>query len=167
MSYDDSVSNPAKIPVGVPQGSILGPLLFFIYVNDIPKCLEKINVTLYTDDTAVCYSSRNLPDLIDTINHDFLNISKWLSLNQLTLNVTKSKFMIVGSRQKMNAVDPVNLSLVGKPLFQSDTFTYLGVKLNTNLSWTDHVHWIYAKVLKKLSLFKRIKCYLPCKETLF
>ena len=133
----------------------------------MPKCLEKINVTLYADDTVECYSSRNLPDLIDTINHDLLNISKWLSLNQLTLNVTKSKFMIVGSRQKMNAVDPVNLSLVGKPLFQSDTFTYLGVKLNTNLSWTDHVHWIYAKVLKKLSLFKRIKCYLPCKETLF
>ena len=108
----------------------------------MPKCLEKINVTLYADDTVECYSSRNLPDLIDTINHDLLNISKWLSLNQLTLNVTKSKFMIVGSRQKMNAVDPVNLSLVGKPHFQSDTFTYLGVQMNTNLSWTDDVHWI-------------------------
>ena len=84
----------------------------------MPNCSEKVNVTLYADDTAVYYSSRNLPDLIDTINHDFLNISKWLSLNQLILNVTKSKFMMVGSRPKINAVDPVNLSLNGKPLFQ-------------------------------------------------
>ena len=66
----------------------------------MPNCSEKVNVTLYADDTAAYYCSRNLPDLVDTINHDLLNISKWLSLNQLTLNVTKSKFMMVGSRQK-------------------------------------------------------------------
>lgn len=110
------------------------------------------------DDTALYYSTQNLLDLVNKINHDLLIISKWLSLNRLTLNVNKSKFMMVGSRQKINAVDPINLSLDGKLLFKSDTFTYLGVKLNSNLSWTDHVHWIYVKVIKKLNRFQRIKC---------
>ena len=89
-----------RISVGVPQGSILGPLLFSIYINDLPTCLKHTSVTLFADDTALYCSAKSSTDLQQMLNEDLASVAEWLNDHKLTLNVAKSKFMIIGSSQR-------------------------------------------------------------------
>ena len=155
--YDNCLSKSADIDIGVPQGSILGPLLFSIYVNDLPKALKFMDITLYADDTVLYYSSKHLSSLRQSINADLENVSNWLELNHLTLNIGKSKSMIIGSSQKLKNVD----TTLHPTLEPVESFKYLGVMISKSLCWDDHLHYIYTKVVKKLSLFRRIKVFLP------
>ena len=87
---------------GVPQGTILGPLLFLIYINDLPNCLSHSRARMFADDTHMTYSSNNINDINLYFNEDLLNVSEWLSANRLTLNQTKTEFMLIGSRQRIS-----------------------------------------------------------------
>ena len=82
------------IQCGVPQGSCLGPLLFLIYINDLPFALQRTKVTMYADDTSISYSST---DLCNAINSDLQNLSSWPQGNKLSLNVAKTQSMILGT----------------------------------------------------------------------
>ena len=92
----DANSLAAQMPVGVPQGSILGPLLFLIYVNNLPNCPLASDIVLYADDTVLYYSSENLTDLQRHLNADLETVSEWFSRNLLTLNLSKCNFAIFG-----------------------------------------------------------------------
>ena len=95
------------MPVGVPQGSILGPLLFFIYVNDLPNCHLESDIVLYADDTVIYYSSKNLTDLQHHINAGLETVLKWFSSNLLTLNKCMISY-IEKKRKKYDKVCKVN-----------------------------------------------------------
>ena len=82
-------SNVGEIEVGVPQGSCLGPLLFLIYINDLPQAVQHSSVTMYADDTSLCYQSRDLTQLNEAINSDLKKLETWLQGNKLSLNVAK------------------------------------------------------------------------------
>ena len=86
-----------RVSVRVPQGSILRPLLFSIYVNNLPTCLKHTSLTLFADDTAVYCSTKSSRDLQQMLNEDLDSVAEGLNDHKLTLNVAKSKFMIVGS----------------------------------------------------------------------
>ena len=94
-------SSPKTIITGVPQGSILGPLLFLLYINDLPECLSKTTPRLYADDTQIFASSTVYADLIEKLNSDLNKISKWLAINKLQHHPTKTKVMIIGSAQNL------------------------------------------------------------------
>jgi hypothetical protein len=84
-------STVKPIQVGVPQGSVLGPLLFIIYANDIPLCIKHCNVLLYADDTVIYFSSFDVSDIDDKLNSDIANLSRWLNENLLTLMLQSFK----------------------------------------------------------------------------
>ena len=97
-------SRIGEIHCDVPQGSCLGPVLFIVYINDLPFCLESCQVTMYADDTRIYYSARSVNDLNVTINKELDYLRKWLQGNKLSLNVLKTQAMVIGSRPNLKKI---------------------------------------------------------------
>ena len=95
---NDTVSNLADITYGVPQGSVCGPLLFLLYINDISYCLEKCKVSLYADDTVLYYTSDCINDVLRTVQQDLNSLSEWCCKNKITVNCKKNKYCLYGMR---------------------------------------------------------------------
>ena len=112
-------SRPETVQIGVPQGSILGPLLLFW----VPDYLEHCDVTLYADDTVLFISDKSLHNIKSYMNSDLEKLNNWLKLNHLTLTISKSKFMITGSSQRLNKIDSIS--------FKVDSIDLDEVRLNT------------------------------------
>ena len=89
------------ITCGVPQGSILGPLLFIAYINNLAAHVKHCKVALYADDTAVYYASDDKAELQHVLNRELANLSEWFACNKLTLNVSKTKYMVVGTHSRL------------------------------------------------------------------
>ena len=96
----DHISNKTSISFGVPQGSVLGPLLFLLYVNDIHQCSTKLTFYLFADDTNILFAEKNLKVIETVINTELCKLYDWLTSNKLTLNISKSYFVIFHPRQK-------------------------------------------------------------------
>ena len=97
-SINGSLSNNRSLTCGVPQGTILGPLLFLLYINDLPNCLSNCEPRMYADDTHLTYAGDCVDNLQLYLNQDLDNVHNWLRANKLTLNMTKTEFMLIGSR---------------------------------------------------------------------
>ena len=89
---------------GVPQGTIFGPLLFLLYITDLPNCLSNCEHRMYADNTHLTYTSNNIHNIQTSLNEDLENVHNWLRANKLTLNMTKTEFMLIGSRQRLSTV---------------------------------------------------------------
>ena len=113
--------------VGVPQGSILGPLLFLIYVNEIPSTVNNCDISLYADDTVLFCSAKTTNELKQKLNSDLQNLSRWFGANRLTLNTSEFKFMVFGSNAKLVKLQNINLLINNNPLNRVDSFMYLGI----------------------------------------
>ena len=159
--HGQCTSKPAQVPIGVAQGSILGPLLFLIYINDLPDVLQHADITTYADDTAIYCSSSCSKDLELKLNYDLEKVCNWLKDNHLTLNVTKSNFMLIGSSQKLSSMNDITICADDKPLDSVHSIKYLGVTINENLTWEDHIDKVCSKIRSKICLLTRIKRYLP------
>lgn len=155
-------SSQNKIMCGIPQGSILGPLLFLLYINDLTDYLEKTTPHLYADDTEISSSSDNFDDLIEDLNFDLDNIRIWLAKNKLKHHPTKSKVMFIGSSHNLNNKIKENHVLLNNvPVPRTDMFTCLGVDLDGKLNWEKHIEKICSKVSAGIGAMKRIKPYVP------
>ena len=154
-------SSSETVQIGVPQGSILGPLLFTLYINDLPDYLEHCDVTLYADDTVLFISDKSLHNIKSYMNLDLEKLNNWLKLNHLTLSISKSKFMIIGSSQRLNKIDSISFKVDNMDLDEVSSFKYLGIVINNRLTWQDHVDQMFSKINKKLGLLKRIRYCLP------
>ena len=138
VQVDDGVSEKLEIGYGVPQGSILGPLLFSLYINDVTEVIERSKVTLYADDTAIYYRSHCIDTIRDALNSDLLSVSDWLKMNKLTLNVKKTKCMLFGTPHYLKDAESLNIKLDSDHIEQVDNFKYLGIIMDNELKFDLH-----------------------------
>ena len=129
MSLENVTSDSMDISYGVPQGSILGPLLFTLYINDLPSVTKTCNVILYADDTAIIYSDKQKAQIEKHLNNDMEIVKTWLDENKLTLNVMKTKSMLIGNKKLLNEADYLDVRLDMDSIEQVGEFKYLGVWL--------------------------------------
>ena len=147
---------------GVPQGSILGPLLFLIFINDLPLCCSNSSVQLYADDTVIYSSQSRLLDAQTALQLDFDALQNWLSSNKLLLNKTKSYTMVFGTRQSLksksnNLIIKCNDDTL---LHRVDQIKYLGLWLDSELSFKLHIEHISRKINFGTSvLFRSRNCF--------
>ena len=131
--YDKTSSVTNTIHCGVPQGSILGPLLFLLYINDLPKCSSSLNFILFADDTNIICSNDD-PDTLETVlNKDLHIILNWFKLNKLSLNVAKTNYMIFKNKYSPTASIDVNILIDNNQLSQVKATKFLGVLIDDNL----------------------------------
>ena len=122
-SVENCQSTKQKVPVGVPQGSILGPLLFPLYVNDLPNCLEHCQVVMYADDTVIYFSANCCQNIEYHLNADLANLAEWFN-NYLTLNTSKSKFVLFGGDRRLQTCQGVKLVIDHENLECEDSIKY-------------------------------------------
>ena len=120
---DNVQSEINYIHCGVPQGSILGPLLFLFFINDLPNCNLLSDVRMYADDTNLTYASKDHEELFSSFTRDLGNLKQWLDSNRLSLNVVKTKCLFTGTRHKISLLpsDP-DISLDGHPIERVDSY---------------------------------------------
>ena len=157
----DALSSATEMPVGVPQGSLLGPLLFLIYVNDLPDCHLARDIILYADDTVIYYSSKSVSDLEHHINADLRTVSEWFSRNFLTLNISKCNFVIFGSPLKLNRSQDILVKVEDTCIERTLSFKCLVVTLNQSMSWANQVDTINTKINQRIGLMRRTRNVLP------
>ena len=158
-----------SISYGVPQGSVLGPLLFLIYVNDIWCCITRQNcVRLFADDTNIFISGKNLRELKNEGEQILQNLYKWFSVNKLTMNIDKSCFSIFTSKRN-NQDSFSTLTFGNHKINKVQSAKYLGIILDDKLSWNEHVENISNSIIKYINCFKYIKGHLPkhCAKILY
>ena len=159
--YDGHKSSTLNMTCGVPQGSILGPLLFIIYVNDICNVSELLFKILYADDTCVVAQGHNLEELIDTLNNELSSLNEWLLCNKLTLNTNKSYYMVFHrARIKLTNID---IDINGSKLQRVKCVKYLGLMVDQKLKWIDHITHVKHKVAHGLGIINKAKPFLTKK----
>ena len=162
VSLNDCTSMVKSVNCGIPQGSILGPLLFLIYVNDLAFVSDILFTVMFADDTSIFVKNKNISVISDMLNAELAKISTWLQANRLSLNVDKSSFMLF---KGSNGEDiDLNISVNSKPLTRVTKVKFLGVIVDEKLSWKPHIGYISRKISKSLGIMYKIRKYVNTKS---
>ena len=153
LEQSDSAFEP--ITCGVPQGSVLGPLLFLIYINDLPHaCINSVPY-LFADDTNIIRSDKH--SLKEPLEEDLSNITDWLNCNKLSLNFDKTFSVVMSTNRSLT----LQLRINGQPIAPAESSKYLGLYLDSRLSFDRHISHVRSKLSQKTGIIARIRHFLP------
>ena len=148
--------------MGVPQGSILGPILFLIYINDLPKLSGEMTCLSYADDTAIIFKNKSSTFLQSTVNTLLLRISDWFSDNFLSLNVTKTYTQHYTTR---SSDFKLNVCINNIPVEEKDNLKYLGVIIDKSLKFTKHIDNVSSTISRNIGVIARVRFFLDKRTT--
>ena len=189
VRYHSCDSERKEVTCGVPQGSILGPLLFIIYVNDITTSTSLFEIILFADDTTLLYSHPEIVSKIDVINKELSEISNWFRANKLSVNASKTNYMMLGTPHITNKYIDVNLKsqnvvngnisetsnninenstkqtinviLDDVSLERVSSTKFLGVIIDENLTWKNHIDAISKNISRNIGILSKLKHFVP------
>ena len=145
VQFKETKSTTRSVPCGVTQGSILGPLLFIIYTNDLPNCLTHSKVILFADDTTVYSTLEDIPTLFNNVNLDLDSLTEWFRSNKLSLNVGKTHYVIFKNNPR--PIDSnLNIKVGNIPIEHKNVVKFLGVYIDVKLEWHYHIKYIKNKL---------------------
>ena len=183
VRYQSCDSEYKNIKCGVPQGSILGPLLFILYVNDITTTTSLLDVILFADDTTLLYSHPDIPSKINLINNELREISNWFKANKLSVNASKTNYMMLGTSHMTNkyidvkkycdandtdnatnersSKQKINVILDSVSLERVESTKFLGIIIDENLTWKKHIDVISKTISRNVGMLTKMKHYVP------
>jgi len=158
VSIGDKVSDSADITMGVPQGSILGPILFLIYVNDMSSCSDQLKFIHFADDTTVSMSRSDAITLTTNMNEEIVKLYEWLCINRLSLNVDKTCYMLMSD---MSNFGNIELNVAGDVLSRVDQTKFLGIIIDERLSFNAHANMVCRSISRSIGILRRVETLIP------
>ncbi len=152
--FDGYLLDPLPVSIGVLQGSILGSLLFLLYLNDLPKIAQNCSVNMYADDTKMEDSCK--PDdsikLETNLNSDISRLKEYFNLNQLSINFAKCELMLIGTYQALKKILSINVHINCEPINRVSVTKYDCMYIDENLKWDVHIDKIIPKISAKINI---------------
>jgi hypothetical protein len=163
VTVGKEMSEPLPVTMGVPQGSILGPLLFLLYLNDLPTVTKKCISSMYADDTETedTCSLKNPIELQISLNEDLSRLKTYFDVNRLSLNIKKCEFMLIGTYQLIRKMPHLNIHIDNQPLRQVSVAKYLGMFIDQNLKWNEHIDSMTKKISSKIGVLRSLRRIVP------
>jgi hypothetical protein len=157
MTTYNGFSSPKRtISCGVPQGSILGPLLFLLYINDLAHVSSSLFTIMFADDSNCFVTGKDLPDITNTLNNELSKIVTWLKANKLSLNIDKTHYMLFQPKRKYSETD-LSIKIESKQIERVSHCKFLGVVLDDKLSWKYHILHLKVKLSKVIGIMYRAR----------
>ena len=161
VKHNNTLSNKSDITIGVPQGSVLGPILFTLFVNDITQYSETGICNLYADDTIAYCQGNTVQEVQEKLQLCVSKLSEWYSNNKLSVNTNKCEVMLIASRNRVIS-DHLDIRINGTDLLYVTCANYLGMQIDNNLSWNQYVDKLSSNIACKLNRLRRLKGVVSC-----
>ena len=161
MNSGNGFTKPANIKSGVPQGSILGPILFLLFINDLHLHIEQCDSDYYADDATVHTSGKTKSDVEAKLQHDGNKTKQWGKQNKMNMHYEKTSFMLIGTKRRTHHSQELGIYIDDNKIKNVTKQKLLGIYIDENLQWSDHIDYLCSTISSKISLLKQLSLYIP------
>lgn len=158
---DQNKTNFSQLQSGVPQGSILGPTLFLLFINDLPLFMNYCSTELFADDTTFHINGKTINEIEVKLQNDSKEANAWSKRNKMPINYDKTTSMTVGTRQRLRDTQQLDINIDDNIIVPVNKHKLLGIYIDENLLWTSHIDYLCSTISSRISLLKQLSTYVP------